>query len=72
MTYEERRAKAFRALRVYLIGISIFIVINFVVIFAIPGYSFPKNFFAIWPILGWGVPTLWRLFELRRFRDTDE
>ncbi|WP_258058667.1 hypothetical protein [Rathayibacter rathayi] len=34
----------------------------------IPDYSFPQNFFAIWPIVGWGVPTLWRIVELRRYK----
>lgn len=68
MKYEERRARVFRNIRIYLVGILMFVVVNIVVIMLIPGYSFPQNFFAIWPILGWGVPTLWRVLELRRYK----
>ncbi|MDQ1123090.1 2TM domain-containing protein [Microbacterium trichothecenolyticum] len=68
MNYEQRRARAFRNLRNYLIGVAIFVAVNIIVIVAIPGYSFPQNFWAIWPVLGWGIPTLWRILELRRYR----
>ncbi|AJM77534.1 2TM domain-containing protein [Rathayibacter toxicus] len=68
VAYPQRRARAFRAFRMYLIGSAACVVINVIVIAVVPGYSFPQNFWAIWPLLGWGVPTVWRLFELRRYR----
>lgn len=69
MNYEKRRARAFRNLRVYVVGAIVFTAANIVAIVVIDGYSFPKNFWAIWPILGWGIPTLWRILELRRFKN---
>ncbi|PPG87936.1 hypothetical protein C5C47_09130 [Rathayibacter rathayi] len=68
MNYQERRRRAFRKLHIYLLGVCAFVGLNIVAIIIIPDYSFPQNFFAIWPIVGWGVPTLWRIVELRRYK----
>lgn len=67
--YQEKREKAARNLKRYLIFCGAFTVFNVAVIAVVPSYRFPDNFFAIWPIVGWGVPTIWRFFELGRYRE---
>ncbi|WP_299078472.1 2TM domain-containing protein [uncultured Fretibacterium sp.] len=66
--YEMRKRSAMKNLRNYLMFNTVFVLLNLIVIHMTPGYSFPKNFFALWPLIGWGAPTLFKFLELRRYR----
>ncbi|MCU7558628.1 hypothetical protein [Macrococcus capreoli] len=66
--YDIKKAKAIKNLKYYLLFNFLFIVFNIAVIMLKPSYTFPENFFAIWPILGWGAPTLFRFLELRHYK----
>lgn len=69
--YKEYKDKAYRNLKYYLIFNFIFIIFNLIVIKSINSYTFPKNFFAIWPIIGWGIPTISKFIDLKRRKADD-
>lgn len=66
--YQVKRERAAKNLKRYVLFCSAFAVFNVIVIALTPSYRFPDNFFAIWPIVAWGVPTGWRFVELGRYR----
>lgn len=66
--YRKKRSSAMKNLKLYIVFNALFVIFNIVVIYLKDGYSFPRNFFAIWPIIGWGIPTLSKLMELRRYK----
>ncbi len=66
--YEQYKKKTIKNLKYYLVFNLIFVLFNLVVIKLNDSYSFPKNFFAIWPIIGWGIPTLSRFINLKRMK----
>lgn len=66
--YEQYKKRAIKNLKYYLVVNLIFVLFNLVVIKLNDSYSFPKNFFAIWPIIGWGIPTLSRFINLKRMK----
>lgn len=67
-TFQVLKSKAIKNLKLYIIFNIIFIIFNLLIIHYRSDYSFPKNFFAIWPLLGWGAPTLLKFLELRRYK----
>ncbi len=67
--YEIKKRKAIKNLKLYLIFCTAFSVMNLIIIYFIDGYSFPRNFFSIWPIIGWGVPTAAKFIELGRYKE---
>lgn len=67
-TFQTQRKKAIKNLKLYIIFNLVFIVFNLLLIHYRSDYSFPKNFFAIWPLLGWGAPTFLKFLELRRYK----
>ena len=69
--YQSYKIKVFKNLRNYIIFNGLFIIFNLVVIMLNKNYSFPKNFFAMWPILCWGVPTLTSYINLQRMKKDD-
>ncbi|MBO2535786.1 2TM domain-containing protein [Rummeliibacillus suwonensis] len=68
--YYTKRKKAYKNLAYYLYFNVIFTLFNIILIIIKPSYKFPENFFAIWPILGWGIPTIFKFLELRRYKRT--
>lgn len=66
--YKQYKKRAVKNFKYYLVFNLIFVLFNLVIIKLNDAYSFPKNFFAIWPIIGWGIPTLSRFINLGRMK----
>lgn len=66
--YENEKKSAIKNFYYYIVFNIIFLIFNIIVIYSVPSYTFPKNFFAIWPIIGWGIPTLAKFIKLRRYK----
>lgn len=69
--YKSCKVKVFKNIRNYIMFNGVFIMFNLVVIMVNKNYSFPKNFFAMWPLLCWGVPTLNSFINLQRMKKDD-
>lgn len=66
--YQKKKKSAIKNLKYFIIFNVLFAIFNIVVIYLVDGYSFPKNFFAIWSILGWGIPTLAKFIQLTHYK----
>lgn len=66
--YQRKKTNAMKNLKYYIIFNVLFAIFNIVVICFDGKYSFPKNFFAIWSIIGWGIYTLAKFVDLIRYK----